>query len=906
MVNITIDGKTYSVPAGQNLLQACQTLGLELPYFCWHPAMGSVGSCRQCAVTQHKNREDRRGKIIVACMTPVTEGLIVSIQNQQAKKFRAMLIEAVMTNHPHDCPVCEEGGECHLQDMTLMSGHTERRFPGPKRTHRNQYLGPFINHEMNRCIACYRCTRFYRDYSGGTDLNVFASRSNVYFGRAEDGNLESEFSGNLVEVCPTGVFTDKTLSEHYTRKWDLESAPSICTQCSVGCNIYPAEHKGMLRRVQNRFHPSINGHFICDRGRFGYGFVNHVDRLIHVWQRGSEGMSTKKITAAEAQPTFKTYLNSSSVMAIGSARSSLENNYALLAAVGANHFYAGIPAQELQQNHALSQAYTQHLVPASTVKSIEAADAALMIGEDVTQTAPMIALSIRQMIRNAGKAIATTLEVPLWQDAAVRNITQQLKSPVHIISSHSTRLDDIAAEKIIADTALQIALLTTIESLLNSPEKATQLHEPMLQQAQTIASDLRNAKKPVIVTGTNSSSEALLAATLKLAQTLYQLNDQCEFVCAVAHSNSMGLAQLTLPQHSLTAALAKMATDPPETLIVLETDLYRYCATETLDKLFENIKNIVVLDHLLTPTAQVADLLLPTASFAEAHGSWVNYEGRVQAAISCFPPEADRKSAWQWISADSHYHQLLQGLAESHPCFSELPTLHPSASDGFHIARKTIRATGRTATYAVADVREYPPASDVDSPYAYTLEGVSSPQLNNIIATDADHSAQKIPPAYIWAPNWNSNEALSFFQEDPNGPIRGSHEGLLIFKDINKNINKNINSGALYTSPLNKSSVQIPENAIQLLPHHNIFADEELSSYVRCIQQRAPQPAVTINTKEAQARGLQAGTKITLSNPNCTTQLALTIDDSVPDNVALIPAALTPSLGHFAFLGESN
>jgi len=145
-----------------------------------------------------------------------------SIDDPEARRFRAAVIEWLMTNHPHDCPVCDEGGECHLQDMTVMTGHSHRRFRFKKRTHRSQDLGPFLTHEMNRCIACYRCARFYRDYARGRDFNVFASHNHVFFGRAESGALESPFAGNLVEICPTGVFDDKTLARHYTRKWAVD------------------------------------------------------------------------------------------------------------------------------------------------------------------------------------------------------------------------------------------------------------------------------------------------------------------------------------------------------------------------------------------------------------------------------------------------------------------------------------------------------------------------------------------------------------------------------------------------------------------------------------------------------------------------------------------------------------
>ena len=221
MTRIEIDGQSYEVAPGHNLLHACLSLGFDLPYFCWHPALGSVGACRQCAVKEFRGPEDTQGRIVMSCMTPAAHGARISIADPEARAFRASVIEWLMTNHPHDCPVCEEGGECHLQDMTVMTGHIYRRYRFKKRTFRNQYLGPFLTHEMNRCIACYRCVRFYRDYAGGRDFNVFAIHRNVYFGRHEDGVLENEFSGNLAEVCPTGVFDENTLSAAYNRHIDL-------------------------------------------------------------------------------------------------------------------------------------------------------------------------------------------------------------------------------------------------------------------------------------------------------------------------------------------------------------------------------------------------------------------------------------------------------------------------------------------------------------------------------------------------------------------------------------------------------------------------------------------------------------------------------------------------------------
>src|SRR6185437_5232583 len=348
MAGIIVDDRPYQVDERENLLQACLSLGFNLPYFCWHPALGSVGACRQCAVKQFRNEQDRQGHLVMACMTPAADGTRISIEDPEAKTFRASVIEWMMANHPHDCPVCDEGGECHLQDMTVMTGHAYRRFRFNKRTFRNQDLGPFITHEMKRCIQCYRCVRLYRDYAGGRDFDAFGSRNHVYFGRHDDGTLENEFSGNLVEVCPTGVFDDKTLMPHYTRKWDLQTAPSVCAHCSLGCNTIAGERYGTLRRILNRYHNEVNGYFLCDRGRFGYGFVNSEERIRRPKSRPSRDGQTipidKDMILRELGPLLAD--KPSRIIGIGSPRASLESNFALRELVGPDRFSLGLSVRD--------------------------------------------------------------------------------------------------------------------------------------------------------------------------------------------------------------------------------------------------------------------------------------------------------------------------------------------------------------------------------------------------------------------------------------------------------------------------------------------------------------------------------------------------------------------------------
>jgi NADH-quinone oxidoreductase subunit G len=377
MPKIYIDDKHYEVKAGKNLLETCLALDFDLPYFCWHPALGSVGACRQCAVKIFRDEKDTQGKLMMSCMEAVRDGLRLSINDKTARAFREQVIEWLMTNHPHDCPVCDEGGSCHLQDMTVMTGHDYRRFRYKKRTYHNQYLGPLIHHEMNRCIQCYRCVRYYRDYAGGDDLNVFAAHDHVYFGREEDGVLQSPFSGNLAEVCPTGVFTDKTLKEHYTRKWDLTMAPSICQHCSVGCNIIAGERYGEIRCIINRYNGEVNGYFLCDRGRFGYGFVNSENRVKQPVIRNRVGEAASE---DEVMDHLKQIITHQHLIGIGSPRASMESNFALMQLVGKENFYQGITDDEVHLTRKVVEVWQSGTVHSASLKDIEQADAILILG----------------------------------------------------------------------------------------------------------------------------------------------------------------------------------------------------------------------------------------------------------------------------------------------------------------------------------------------------------------------------------------------------------------------------------------------------------------------------------------------------------------------------------------------
>jgi len=890
MITIFIENKPYQVKEGRNLLQACLSLGFDLPYFCWHPALHSVGACRQCAVKLFRDDKDTRGRIVMSCMTPVAEGMRISVDDAEARAFRSSVIELLMLNHPHDCPVCDEGGECHLQDMTVMTGHTYRRMRFRKRTHNNQDLGPFINHEMNRCIQCYRCVRFYRGYAGGRDLDVFASHDSVYFGRHEDGALESEFSGNLVEVCPTGVFTDKTLKKHYTRKWDLQTAPSICVHCGIGCNTIAGERQGTLRRIQNRYNHEVNGYFLCDRGRFGYEFVNSGRRirkpLIKATLSSSgrgPGEGEHQLQPADKESALKhiaDILSSSKKMiGIGSPRASLESNFALRSFVGADNFYSGMSPQEHKLVELIIDILQKGPARSPSLHDIEMADTVLVLGEDVTNTAPMLSLAIRQAARNRQDEIAAKMNIPSWDDNAVRNAGQDETNPLYIASYVKTKLDD-AATRTYRAAPDDIALLgyaiahelnpdapavpglsdATLPSSLPSREGQQKVTSPLagegkgegdlrerLSLVKEIAAALRNAKRPVIVGGIGCQSEAVIRSAANIARALCASGKPAELCYAVHECNTMGLGLMggkSLEELFISPSTLREEgrSEGAETVIILENDLYRRAEEKTINEFLGRAKNVIVIDHLMNPTSSKANIVLPAGTFAEAHGTLVNNEGRAQRFYQVFTPNHDIQDSWKWINdimkavkkveagSRQSLDDVLAELASVLPVFRPVLDIAPAADfriAGQKIPRQPHRASGRTALLADISVHEPKPPDDFDSPLSFSMEGYESQ-----------------PPAPFisryWSPGWNSVQALNKFQQEANGPLKGGDPGVRLINPPQSPFSKG--GSESQTTPLLTKGGQggffftdIPAPArpdeYVVLPVYHIFGSEELSGH---------------------------------------------------------------------------
>ncbi|SDP22251.1 NADH dehydrogenase subunit G [Pseudomonas arsenicoxydans] len=882
MATIHVDGKELEVDGADNLLQACLSLGLDIPYFCWHPALGSVGACRQCAVKQYTDENDKRGRIVMSCMTPATDGSWISIDDEEAKVFRASVVEWLMTNHPHDCPVCEEGGHCHLQDMTVMTGHNERRYRFTKRTHQNQQLGPFISHEMNRCIACYRCVRFYKDYAGGTDLGVFGAHDNVYFGRVEDGTLESEFSGNLTEVCPTGVFTDKTHSERYNRKWDMQFSPSICHGCSSGCNISPGERYGELRRIENRFNGSVNQYFLCDRGRFGYGYVNREDR-----PRQPLLANGAKLTLDEALDKAADLLRGRNIVGIGSPRASLESNHALRELVGAEHFYSGIEAAELDRIRLVMQVLKDSPLPIPNMRDIEDHDAIFVLGEDLTQTAARMALSLRQSVKGKAEDMADAMRVQPWLDAAVKNIGQHALNPLFIASLAETKLDDVAEECVHAAPDDLARIGFAVAHALDASAPAVEgLDAEALELAKRIADALLAAKRPLIIAGTSLGSKALIEAAANIAKALKLREKNGSISLIVPEANSLGLAMLG--GDSVDDALQAVIDGRADALVVLENDLYTRTDKAKVDAALNAAKVVIVADHQKTATSDRAHLVLPAASFAEGDGTLVSQEGRAQRFFQVFDPKYMDASilvheGWRWLHALratllnqpidwTQLDHVTAAVASSTPQLARIVDAAPSASfriKGMKLAREPLRYSGRTAMRADINVHEPRTPQDNDTAFNFSMEGYSG----------SVEPRQQVP--FAWSPGWNSPQAWNKFQDEVGGHIRAGDPGTRLIESTGDSLN--------WFAAVPRAFNPAP-GTWQVVPFFHLFGSEENSSKAAPVQERIEAAYVSLAKSEADRLGVNDGAMLSLSVAGQTLRLPLRINEELGAGLVALPA----------------
>ena len=622
MPKLVIDNREIEVPTGTKVIEAAERLGIMIPRFCYHPALGSVGACRVCAV---KFLEGPVKGVQMSCMVDARDGMVVSTTNEEAVDFRRYVIEWLMLHHPHDCPVCDEGGHCLLQDMTVSGGHGLRRYPGKKRTHTDQNLGPLIQHEMNRCIQCYRCSRFYQEYCGYRDLGVMQSGNRVYFGRQEDGTLESPYAGNITDICPTGVFTDKP-SRFKGRRWDYERTPSICLNCSLGCHTVVSARYRKVVRQEARFSATVNGDFICDRGRYGFFYTSIPERPRQAAIDGKAVTREKALDVAlERLERIVRQSGTGAVACAGSLRSSLDTLAAIDRLSRQNGWHD--PAFWMDRfvatrvNTAASRLGVDTAV---SLRQVEQGDAILVVGADPINEAPMLAIAMRQAWRRGARVVVIDPRpvflpfdfdhLPATQEEMLPGLGMLIKQ---VIGRGEVE-------------GLGPRALFFYDSI---PEVPLSIKD----RFEAVAGILKGSRRPIVVCGTEVVPDDAPALAADFVLLLKAKNRSAGLFYVFPGANAFGATLLTGGQTAFEDILVAVENKTVRALVLVECDPLRTFADRPrLEKALASLDVLVVLDYLGTETVKRADIFLPTTTVYESGGLFVNQEGRLQSVPRAF------------------------------------------------------------------------------------------------------------------------------------------------------------------------------------------------------------------------------------------------------------------------------
>ncbi len=606
LVSITVDGKAVSAPAGTLLIEACKTVGIEVPSFCYYPNLSLQGACRMCLV-----RVEKMPKLQTACTTVIGEGMVVATDNEEIRQARKSMVEMLLGNHPLDCPVCDAGGECELQDMTFSYGAAESKYIDIKNHRDEQQWSPVVYFDRPRCILCYRCVRVCNEGMDVAALGIENRGASSTIVPNFGDHLECEECGMCIDICPVGALTSGAY-RYKTRPWEMKHVGTTCTHCADGCKTTLGVRRsdtGMeIVRGDNRDKSGINGDFLCIKGRYAFDFAQHEDRLTQplvrkngrlvpaTWEEAFE-LIGKKLAEIRDRDGGK------AIGVIGSTRTTNEDNYLLQkfarVVLGTNnidhHRTADLPAFA-------AAAHGKSNLTAS-MRDVATATAILLIGNDPTEQHPLLAWQIRSNVRlNSAR--------------------------LYVVNDSDIKLRRQATEFV------QIA-----------PGK---YNEFVSQNLGALRDKLRAERNLIIIFGAEVFGKGVEALT-KFAASI----TGAKLICLADYSNSRGAADMglypdLLPGYFPVADASRFqewGKIPPQPGLAIPQmlDAAKSGSLKALYVIGANpvgrlsvqpasLKNtfVVVQDMFLTETAALADVVLPAANAYEKSGTFTNTCGDVQ------------------------------------------------------------------------------------------------------------------------------------------------------------------------------------------------------------------------------------------------------------------------------------
>ncbi|NCU80825.1 MAG: NADH dehydrogenase (quinone) subunit G [Acidimicrobiia bacterium] len=702
IVNITINEKPVVARKGELIIAAADRTEDFIPRFCYHPRMAPVGMCRQCLVEV----ETPRGPMmVVSCMTPVAEGQIVRTATDGVKKAQEGVLELLLANHPLDCPVCDKGGECPLQDQAFSHGPGESRFVEEKRHYEKPIaISDIVYLDRERCILCDRCTRF-ADEVAGDALITFTSRGNdTQVLTFPDEPFSSYFSGNTVQICPVGALTAKPY-RFKARPWDLEETESTCTSCSVGCRTVVQSSRDELVRYQGVDIDPVNWGWLCDRGRYNFESVNSPDRLTTpLIKNGSELVATSWSVALEnAGRMIRLALaqNPNSVAILGGARGTNEDAFAW--AMLADKL--GINQRDAQLGDGLSPEIFK--LDQATIDQTCAASTIVLLAPDLKEELPVLYLRLR--------------------DAA-----QKRKSRIIEFSSRDSGLTPYAWRSVGFEPGSQAQ---TVRDALATQE----MKEQISRGEVVVVVGRQNLAESEVFTLQALAEVFVAAPNAKVLPVLRRGNVRGAVVAGLTPKNNSGDAIDILNS----AAAGKI-----DCLILLGADPISDVADSgVVQRALAQVKNLISVDTMLNNSNRKADVVLPAAAYGEKNGTTTNLEGRISNVVQKITPRGTSRPDWMIatelsivMGADigvSSLEDLSEKLVGTVAAFAPSSDAKSTNGDGVLMARETPVTISGKAVKAV-DRNAYNYRLVVSRTMYDTAQStVASPSLVGIITDSA-------------------------------------------------------------------------------------------------------------------------------------------------------------------------
>jgi NADH-quinone oxidoreductase subunit G len=618
LIHITINGKSFEVPKGARLIDVCRDKGFDIPSFCYYSDLALQASCRMCLV-----RIEKMPKLQTSCTITCTDGMVVTTQSEEIEKAQRAMTEFLLANHPLDCPVCDRGGECELQEMTFDWGGLEERFTEDKNYYAERYLSPMVANDPQRCILCKRCTRVCDEWMGEDAIEAGGRGAHTVIGTYM-GWLDCSQCGNCIEVCPTGTLLDGTY-RHQTRPWELAQTVSTCNFCSDGCQMSLGTRGGELLRVvaRDRYVNGINGEFLCVKGRFAHPFVNHEDRIRTPLIRYKKGGKLIPATWDEAIRHVAERLDSvanqygrNSVGVVGSPRLTNESLYVLkkfaTELVGTDNYTT-------TDAFSLKSFFDNLGSPLATHRDIRYAKTIVLIGGEPEELQPFTGKQIRQAVRNGGAKLAIVNSVRI-------RLTEQASQFVHVRQG--------------TEEAIVLALADSAADGL-----ATQKAGIESSEIEALRQLITNTTGDVVLMFGGELGPEAQAVLAQLGSVLVKEGTRFLLHPLPLFNNSIGAQDMGM-MNAPVSSTALLDNAGAEIRALYVAGGFLPSQLEGREDALRRLDFLVVQELFHNATTEHADIVLPAASYAEVDGTFTNNDGFVQRVRQSIAPLNQAKADW--------------------------------------------------------------------------------------------------------------------------------------------------------------------------------------------------------------------------------------------------------------------